>query len=156
MNSTPGGIINPALCHEPASELDGIVRLRVLVVEDNPTNRQVVQAMLIRMGQHVDLVENGAEAIAAVQRTEYDLVLMDVQMPDMDGHETTRRIRALDDRAAAVRIVALTTNTAPGDEALSRLAGMDGHLAKPLSCQRLRALLADWTAAAAEVPAPGV
>jgi len=113
-------------------------------VEDNPTNRQVIRAMLTRLGQQVHLVEDGAKAIEAVRGASYDLVLMDVQMPEMDGYEATRRIRALAGYSAAVPIVALTANATAGAEALSRQAGMDGHLSKPVTFQRLRDLLAGW------------
>lgn len=103
--------------------------------------------MLTRLGQQVDLVEDGSQAITAVGQAAYDLVLMDVQMPEMDGYEATRRIRALDGKPGAVPIVALTANATPGDEVLSRQAGMNGHLSKPLTYKRLREVLTNWPAA---------
>ena len=118
--------------------------LRVLVVEDNPTNQMVVRAMLTRLGQSVDVAGDGLKAVEAVRGKDYDLVLMDVQMPDMAGYEATRRIRTLDTRAASVPIVALTANIMAGHEALSLAAGMDDHVAKPLTMARLSEVLNRW------------
>jgi CheY-like chemotaxis protein len=119
--------------------------LRVLVVEDNATNQMVLLAMLKRLGQTVEVVGDGAKAVEAVRAKDYDLVLMDVQMPDMDGYEATRRIRALDEaRASSLPIVALTANVVPGHEALSLEAGMNDHVAKPLTLARLTDLLNRW------------
>jgi CheY-like chemotaxis protein len=116
-------------------------RMRVLVAEDNPTNQMVVRAMLSRLGQTVEIVSDGAQAVEAVKRSEYDLVLMDVQMPEMDGYEATRAIRALDGPVAKIPIVALTANAVAGFEELSMKAGMDGHVAKPVTLAALAALL---------------
>ncbi len=118
--------------------------LTVLVVEDNATNQMVLRAMLTRLGQSVDVVGYGLKAVEAVLARDYDLVLMDVQMPDMDGYEATRRIRALDGKVARVPIVALTANVVAGHEALSLEAGMNDHVGKPLTLARLTELLNRW------------
>ena len=111
--------------------------LRVLVVEDNAVNRKVAAGLLGRLGVVPDLAEDGAQALDAVAGTDYDLVLMDVQMPVLDGLEATRRIRARAGRQP--RVVALTANALSEDEARCRAAGMDGFLTKPVRLDDLRA-----------------
>jgi CheY-like chemotaxis protein len=115
---------------------------RILVVEDNPVNQRVTLKMLERLGHRADLAENGAEALDAVARCRYDLVLMDLQMPVMDGLEATRRIRATPD-GAALHIVAMTANAMAEDRERCLAAGMDGHLSKPVKLAELKALLAE-------------
>ena len=105
----------------PSSGAAGGQRLRILLAEDNVVNQTVARAFLLRAGHLVDIVENGEEAIKAVQRTAYDVVLMDIQMPGMDGIAATRAIRQLDGPAAKVPIIALTANAMVGDEEKYRL-----------------------------------
>jgi CheY-like chemotaxis protein len=106
--------------------------LRILLAEDNPINQRVAELMLSRRGHQVDIVDNGADAVRAVHDVAYDLVLMDVRMPSMDGLEATERIRAYPPGHGAPRIVALTANATVDDQAAGRRAGMDGFLAKPI------------------------
>ncbi|MBW0098084.1 response regulator [Pseudonocardia sp. KRD-184] len=115
---------------EPAVEEVG-GPLRILVAEDHPVNQRLVLLQLARLGQRADVVSDGAEAVAAVQRREYDVVLMDVRMPDVDGVTAARRIRALLG-ARGPRIVAVTADASPGDRDACLAAGMDDHLTKPL------------------------
>ncbi|CAO3443264.1 hypothetical protein [Azospirillum argentinense] len=119
--------------------------LRVLLAEDEPVSQQAAAMLLRRAGHAVTVVGDGRAALAAVERERHDLVLMDVQMPGMDGVEATRRIRALPDgagtTAAGLRIVALTASALPGTEALCRAAGADAVLEKPLRLPALAALL---------------
>jgi signal transduction histidine kinase/BarA-like signal transduction histidine kinase len=115
--------------------------LRILLVEDNATNQRVAQLLLERMGYRADTAANGREAVAALAQRGYDLVLMDVEMPEMDGVEATRRIRALDLRHAQPRIVGLTANAAREDRDAYLAAGMDDCLAKPIVTAELRAEL---------------
>ena len=117
--------------------------LRILVVEDNPVNAIVVRTMLERLGYRSDLAECGSEAVAAVQRQPYDLVFMDMLMPEMDGLEATRRIRGLA-LAAQPRIVALTANVLQEDREACGAAGMDGFLAKPITLADLQGCLAEF------------
>lgn len=119
-------------------------RLRLLVVEDNPVNQRVAVAMLERLGHRVEVAGNGHEAVEAVERFAYDLVLMDVQMPELDGYEATRRIRALPQRAARLPIIAMTANALKGDAEKCLAAGMDDYLAKPVSSDALTAMLRKW------------
>jgi two-component system sensor histidine kinase/response regulator len=105
----------------------------------------VVRAMLSRLGQTVEIVGDGAQAVEAVARGEYDLVLMDVQMPEVDGYEATRRIRALGGLVASIPIVALTANAVAGFEELSLKAGMNGHVSKPVTLAGLADLLSRFS-----------
>jgi signal transduction histidine kinase/DNA-binding response OmpR family regulator len=115
--------------------------LRVLVADDNRVNQRLVTALLEAAGHAVDVVTNGREAVEAVLNTPYDVVLMDVQMPVMDGVRATRRIRALPSPAGAVPIIALTADAISGAEERYRDAGMDAYLSKPLSPDSLVATL---------------
>ncbi len=124
----------------------GFEQMRVLLVEDNPVNQQVALAILGKIGVAVDAVANGLEALSALRRTRYDLVLMDCQMPEMDGFETTRRLRhrqsgVLDPR---VPVIAFTANAMASDREACLEAGMDDYLSKPIQPQKLRAMLQAW------------
>jgi CheY-like chemotaxis protein len=128
--------------------------LRVLVAEDNPVNAFMTVRMLELLGHTSQVVEDGARAVAAVESDGFDAVLMDVQMPGMDGLEATRRIRARerDQGGRRVRVVALTANAMKGDAERCLAAGADAYLAKPFELETLRAVLAGNEPAA---PSPG-
>ena len=112
--------------------------LRVLLVEDNAVNQMLAMAILKKAGHRVDLATDGVEAVEAVSKNVYDVVLMDIQMPNMDGLEATRRIRALDDTTKAdVYIVAITANALLGDRETCLSAGMNDYLPKPIDQKRL-------------------
>jgi signal transduction histidine kinase/sensor domain CHASE-containing protein/ActR/RegA family two-component response regulator len=131
----------------PAREAAAPVEPRsVLLVEDNPTNQMIVRAMLERDGHAVTSVDNGREALALVAPGRFDLVLMDVQMPLMDGPTTTRAIRALGPWAAALPIVALTANAMAGDRERYLALGMDDYLSKPVDPRALAAVVTRATA----------
>jgi two-component system, sensor histidine kinase and response regulator len=116
--------------------------VRVLVAEDDAASRRVVLSILERTGAHVGLVRNGREAVDAFSRAVYDLVLMDIQMPEMDGFEATRRIRAHErDGGGHVPIVAITAHAMPGDRERCLAAGMDDYLTKPIRLADLDRLL---------------
>ncbi|MEO5337049.1 MAG: PAS domain S-box protein [Magnetospirillum sp. WYHS-4] len=123
----------------------GASRLRILVVEDVPVNQEVAVGLLGRLGFRADVAANGREAVDAVRSLPYDLVFMDVQMPEMDGYEATRTIRALPGHASRVPIVAMTANAMKGDEEKCRLAGMDGYIAKPVDRNKLAEAIATFT-----------
>jgi signal transduction histidine kinase/CheY-like chemotaxis protein/HPt (histidine-containing phosphotransfer) domain-containing protein len=119
---------------------------QILVAEDNATNRLVITRMLERMGHRVEAVTNGAEAVEAVTRSNYDLVLMDVMMPEMDGLAATRSIRALPPPVGRLPIIGLTTNALRADEAACLSAGMDLFAAKPIRAEQLAGLIAQAVA----------
>jgi len=115
--------------------------LRVLVAEDNPVNQRVAELILTRLGHRIDIVGNGREAVDAVHRTAYDVVLMDVQMPVLDGLDAARAIRAELPADRQPIIVAMTANALTEDRAECLAAGMDDHLPKPVRQDDLAALL---------------
>ncbi len=127
----------------PASRRQG----RILVVDDVAINRDIAQAVLRSAGHAVDTAPGGPEAVMAVRSGPYDLVLMDVQMPGMDGIAATRHIRALGGPAAAIPIVALTANVLPHQVAAFREAGMNGHVGKPFKREELFAVVDSWIGA---------
>jgi CheY-like chemotaxis protein len=113
----------------------------VLVADDDAVNQKVVRAFLVRLGARVDCVNDGSEAVQAVSRGCYDVVLMDCQMPIVDGMEATRRIRALDVEAHSVPIVALTANALDEVRERCACAGMNEFLSKPIQRNALREVL---------------
>jgi CheY-like chemotaxis protein len=116
---------------------------RVLLAEDNVVNQKVALLMLARLGYRADVVANGLEAIEAVTRQRYDLVLMDVQMPEMDGLEAARRILLKwPQRGDRPWIIALTANAMQGDREACIAAGMDDYVSKPIKTEELAAAMA--------------
>jgi signal transduction histidine kinase/DNA-binding response OmpR family regulator/HPt (histidine-containing phosphotransfer) domain-containing protein len=133
------------------------LRGRVLLVEDNPINQGVAKAMLKKLGLDWQLANHGAQALELMREGRYDLVLMDCQMPVMDGYEATAAIRRLPpDQGATVPIVALTANAMQGDEQRCLDAGMNGFLAKPYTLATLRESLIRWLPANVLSAAPAV
>jgi CheY-like chemotaxis protein/HPt (histidine-containing phosphotransfer) domain-containing protein len=114
-------------------------QLNLLLVEDNPVNQRVARLVLATTGHLVDVVDNGLSAIEAVQTKHYDVVLMDVQMPGLDGMETTKRIRALPPPASNIPIIAVTANAMSGAREEYLAAGMDDYISKPFQPAELRA-----------------
>jgi CheY-like chemotaxis protein len=126
--------------------------LRVLLAEDNPVNQKVAVRLLENLGHRVDVVAGGQDAVAAALTGRFDVVLMDLQMPVLDGAEATRLIRAHERNRASGRlpIVALSAHSAAEEETRCLEAGMDAYLAKPLRPESLRLALARWIEGAAE------
>ncbi|MEM6782511.1 MAG: response regulator, partial [Bacteroidota bacterium] len=122
-----------AATRQAASTLNhGAAGLRVLVAEDNATNQRVAVQLLGKLGIRADVVADGQEAVRAVQNVPYDVVLMDVQMPVLDGLAATRQIRALLPADAQPTILAVTANAMEGHREQCLAAGMDAYLAKPI------------------------
>jgi two-component system, sensor histidine kinase and response regulator len=118
---------------------------RVLVAEDNITNQKVVRLLLERLGCRVEMVGNGREAVEAVARDQFDLVLMDCQMPELDGYEASRQIRQAErGTGRQIPIIALTANALRGEREQCVAAGMDDHVAKPVRFETLAAVLSKW------------
>jgi CheY-like chemotaxis protein/nitrogen-specific signal transduction histidine kinase len=127
--------------------------LRILLAEDNPVNQKVASRTLERMGYRVDVVGNGVEALAAVDAIEYDLILMDVQMPEMDGLEATRRIRELPPpRGRIPRIVAMTASAMDSDRVEAMDSGMDDFVGKPVRIEELQSAVIRAAEALASSP----
>ena len=136
------GAAGPALLPVVEDESAGSSGLRILLAEDNRTNRLVVGTILEKLGHTVHTVEDGRAAVEAVQRDRYDLVLMDVMMPEMDGYAACRAIRALPGAVSRLPIVALTANALPEDEAAAKAAGMSDFATKPITRARLQQIVA--------------
>jgi two-component system sensor histidine kinase/response regulator len=121
--------------------------LRVLVAEDNPVNQRLISRLLEKRGHRVTLANNGREAVNAAEKGGVDLILMDVQMPEVDGFEATEKIRAREKSSGAhLPIVALTAHAMKGDRERCLARGMDDYLTKPIQPQELDAILERWTA----------
>ncbi len=133
-----------AVASLPASTRRAGNELRVLLAEDNPVNQRLVMRLLEKRGHSVTVVENGREALSAVARELFDVVLMDVQMPVMDGFEATAAIRAAEvPTGAHIPIVAMTAHAMKGDRERCLAAGMDGYVAKPIQPRELFEVLSD-------------
>lgn len=132
------------------------LRGRVLLAEDNPVNQEVAKAMLQRMGLDMIIANNGQEALALIDRGAFDLVLMDCQMPVMDGFEASRQIRQREQAMglAHVPIIALTANAISGDREHCLAQGMDDYLSKPFSQLQLNQILCRWLPEQASASAP--
>jgi two-component system, cell cycle response regulator DivK len=116
---------------------------RILVIEDTEDNRQIVRDLLESAGYELIEALDGIEGVAAAERENPDLILMDIQLPGIDGYEATRRIRAIP-ALAKVPIIAVTSYALSGDEAKTRAAGCDGYVAKPFSPRQLLAKIREF------------
>jgi two-component system cell cycle response regulator DivK len=116
---------------------------RILVVEDTEDNRRIIRDLLASVGYELIEAVDGGEGVALAQSEKPDLILMDIQLPVIDGYEATRRIRAIPD-LAKVPIIAVTSYALSGDEAKTRAAGCDGYVAKPFSPRQLVAKIREF------------
>jgi CheY-like chemotaxis protein len=118
--------------------------LRILVADDNSVNQLIARGFLRKFGYQIDMVTNGLEVIASLERQPYDLIFMDVQMPEMDGLEASRKIRIQYGNGGAPRIIAMTANAMLGDRETCLQSGMDDYISKPISLQAVRTALELW------------
>jgi CheY-like chemotaxis protein len=146
------------LSERPAADQDMATRhpLRILLAEDNVVNQKVAKKLLAQLGYEPDVANNGLEAIEASAGKTYDVILMDVQMPEVDGLEATQRIRAGDGADRGVRIVAMTANALAGDREMCIAAGMNDYVSKPIRPAELAAALAATPSALAASPMAGL
>jgi hypothetical protein len=133
---------------QPAAGEPQRLRGRVLLAEDSEVNQLVTVAMVEGLGCEVEVAGDGREALAALERGHHDLVLMDCQMPQMDGFDATAELRRRGGHGATVPVIALTANVLAGDRERCLAVGMDGYLAKPFSQADLARTLARWLPAA--------
>jgi len=145
---------SPAETRAPQSPAAPDRRLRVLLAEDNAANRALIAALTAPLDIELHMVENGAQAVSAIQSEDYDLVLMDMQMPVMDGPSASRAIRGLSGPASRTPIVALTANVLPEQIEQCRASGMEGHVAKPVDPRTLFAAIAEHARPAHEKAVP--
>jgi CheY-like chemotaxis protein len=142
---------SPAPVHSSLPRTDR--PLAVLLAEDGPVNQLLVKRLLERAGHTVTVVDTGAQAVEAVERAHYDAVLMDIQMPEMDGFEATITIRAREmNGGRRVPVIALTAHAMEGDRERCLAAGMDGYISKPIQPDVLFASLAEHTGMPCEAP----
>ena len=127
---------------DPSDTVD--LGLRLLLVEDNVINQRVATGLLSKIGYTVDVAPDGAEAIELIQEQAYDLILMDCQMPVMDGYEATRRIRKMPVPTCNTPIIAMTANAMKGDREKCISAGMDDYVTKPINAGRMKSLIRSW------------
>ncbi|CUQ65793.1 Putative Histidine kinase (modular protein) [Candidatus Nitrospira inopinata] len=140
LEGEPAGIITTHVI----SEVRAAMRGHILLVEDNPVNQKVAVKMLEKLGCRVDVAGNGKEAVEAMERIRYTLVFMDCQMPEMDGFEATRVIRAREGADRHTPIIAMTANAMAEDREQCLKAGMDDFVSKPVTAQVLTAILDRW------------
>jgi CheY-like chemotaxis protein len=158
--AAPSAAVPPAREAAAPAELPAMPPARVLVAEDNPTNRYIMGAYLTMLGHTAQMVTGGEAAVAAVAEGAFDLVVMDIQMPGMDGLTAAARIRALEGPAAAIPIIALTANAMQGDREHCLAAGMSDYVTKPVALEALceamaRCLGYSSGSATGDQPSPG-
>ena len=157
----PSDAALPPQARFAGAEVPAMPPARVLVAEDNPTNRHILGAYLAMVGHVAEMVTDGEAAVAAIRQGRFDLVIMDIQMPGMDGMTAAQRIRALDGPEGAVPIIALTANAMHGDREQCLAAGMSDYVAKPVSLEALCAAMArslgysSGSSSTGDQPSPG-
>jgi CheY-like chemotaxis protein len=141
-----GGVERPPVTVDTSRALPASTAIRgcILVAEDNPVNQRVAKLQVQRLGFEVDVVENGALALEALARKSYSMVLMDCQMPQMDGYEATRELRRRQNGGRHVPVVAMTANAFAADRDACLQAGMDDYLSKPVELRALEEVLHRW------------
>jgi two-component system sensor histidine kinase/response regulator len=138
--------------NESGSSGEPSIRGTILVAEDNTVNQKIAVRMLAKLGFRVDVVSSGREALAAVSRVPYAAILMDCQMPEMDGFEATEKIRALERNRTHIPIVAMTAHALKGDREKCIAHGMDDYIAKPIKLEDIQRVIQTWVPPGANRP----
>jgi CheY-like chemotaxis protein len=136
------------------TEGNHLASIRILIAEDNATNQILARRMIEKIGYKVDTVANGREAIEAMGRIHYHLVLMDCQMPEMDGYEATKEIRRLENNTRHIPVIALTANASADERSHCLSVGMDDYLSKPVRFADLTDIVKRWLAKPSAEPTP--
>lgn len=136
--------VKPLITRHTIKETQALKKIRLLLAEDNIVNQKVAVRMLEKLGYRVDVVANGEEALSAVHRQPYDAILMDCQMPEMDGYTATQEIRRREGKGKRIPIIAMTANTMKGDREHCLNAGMDDFIPKPVKAEILQEVLREW------------
>ena len=140
-----GGLqVDQKVSDEPRLTEHFVSGARLLVAEDNPVNQKVASHILKTLGYDCEVVNNGSEALTALSRTTYDLILMDIQMPVMDGFQATAEIRRREGELGHPIVIAMTAHAMKGDRVMCVAAGMDDYICKPIKRDELRATLMRW------------
>jgi len=155
LSTADGASPNSSRTRDAVGTIPATLGGRLLVVDDNPVNQRVARRMLEKRGHIVDVADNGVEAVAAVARVPYDAILMDCQMPEMDGFEATRVIRAREGSNRHTPVIAMTAGAMTGDKEKCFAAGMDAYLSKPIKAETLAAMVGRWVTSAG-IPEPGL
>ncbi len=156
LNNKPAAALQSITTSSPVLRLAG----KVLLGEDNPVNQEIALLMLQDLGCSVTVAHNGREVVDHAQKARYDIILMDCQMPEMDGFEATRLIRERErvtdngESRPAIPIIALTAHATPGDREHCLASGMNDYLSKPFNLERLQNVLASWLPSSATAPSP--
>ncbi|MDP4267598.1 MAG: ATP-binding protein [Bacteroidota bacterium] len=130
---------------QPEDKLSNIIPLNILVAEDNLINQKLILKVLSKLGYKADVAGNGLEAVEAVERQKYDLLFMDVQMPDMDGYEATEIIIDKFEKSQRPVIIAMTANAMQGDKEICLKAGMDDYMSKPIKLEEVKDKIMNYT-----------
>jgi signal transduction histidine kinase/DNA-binding response OmpR family regulator len=144
MGSAAAPVGQSILTRHTLAESNRAARVRILLAEDNTVNQRVASKMLEQLGCLVDVAVDGAQAVKVLETGTYDLVLMDCQMPEMDGFDATRAIRLREGEGRRTPILAMTANALAGDRERCLDAGMDGYLSKPVRADELAAAISEW------------
>jgi CheY-like chemotaxis protein len=135
----------PPLAIEGPVVTSHMPKLNILVAEDNKINSKLAEKLFAKLGYSVDFAENGLTILDKLKESNYDMIFMDCQMPEMDGYETTKRIRKLDSAIKNIPIIAMTANAMEGDREICIAAGMNDYLSKPIRLKELESKINQWS-----------
>jgi CheY-like chemotaxis protein len=144
VNQLPGEPFSTSAAQVAPQKRVMLPPMNILIVDDNTINQKLIMRILKILGEDADIVNNGAEALDAVLKKKYDIVLMDIQMPIMDGYEATRRIRTDVPRENQPIIIAMTANALQGDQEKCIDIGMNDYMSKPILVDEVKRMMKKW------------